>query len=1094
VIKGKTLIAFLLVVLLMFPLVSTAVAQVTTATIVGTITDSSGAALPGASVTARNVDTGFLRSVPSDSVGAYRLEFLPIGNYVVEAALDGFRTSSRTGIVLRVNDTVRVDVSLSLGAINETVTVQAEAPEVNLATSDISRTMEAKAIESLPLVNRNVYSLLDLVPGVQSNNNGVATASPTSSSLTLGFPEQRTLINGGADGGTGSVNYYLDGGINMTGLRNTGNILPNPDAIQEFKVQTNSYNVEYGRFASGVINVITKSGTNRNSGSAFEYARDGRFDAKDWGSLLDQPPLRRNQFGGTFGGPIRRDQTFFFVTYSGLRQTSNTFLNTAVVPTALERVGDFSASRTLPVDPATGQVFACAGVSGVICANRLDPVAMKIINTYIPAANVPGNIWQGYVPSPYDSDEFLVKVDHQLNTAHRLAANYFVTSGSNTVAAGTGNLPWASQQFSWRQHNLNASDTWVIASNTINQAWFSFNRNFGGRLNLPQTSLTDLGSSAVIQGPPSLPQITVSGYFTLTNAIGGPKAGGDFFSGRDVFSVIKGAHSIKLGGEMSYNRTVQDTLLNNYGVFTFNNSVTKNALADFLIGIPSAVTQDAPVTAYWNSWYGASFVQDDYRVNPQLTLNLGLRWDVQTPGTDPLNRFTTYVAGQQSAVNPSAPAGLLFYGDPGVQRGVIKTAWNHVSPRIGLAWDPFGDGKTSIRGAAGVFYGSISGNEWNTMTNYQPWATRLTFSNTSAKTSAAGVPLGASLSSPYNAFAGGAPFPYHGAFVTGGGIFGVAQDFKWAHAYQTNVGIQHQIGGALSVGAAYVGTFNRNLPFGRDVNYPVVTPTATSAGANIQARRPNPAYGPVLILDSDQTSNYNALQVTAALRPWHHVTVDAFYTLSKTMTSAELQNTTTQGLAQNYSRLSEEYGPADTDQRHVYSMSLNWEIEYYQGSSTVLRHVLNGWSLSPIVKLRSGLPFTVTNGNVDANLDGNTNDRANLVGDPKLANPTKAEWFNTAAFVQNPAVTGVATDGNASRNLLYGPAYHNVDMTISRSFGLQGGARLSVRIEGTNIFNTVSLGQPGVSVPAAGATSATFGVIRTAAAMRKLQLGLRLTF
>src|SRR5947207_2816328 len=347
------LMAFLLAALLAFPLASTAVAQVTTATIVGTITDSSDAALPGASVTARNIDTGFVRSVPSDSVGAYRLEFLPIGNYVVQVTLDGFKTSNRSGIVLRVNDTVRVDVSLSLGAINETVTVEGEAPAVNTATSDISRTMEAKDIERLPLVNRNVYSLLDLTPGVQSNNNGVATASPTASSLVLGFPEQRTLINGGADGGTGSVNYYLDGGINMTGLRNTGNILPNPDAIQEFKVQTNSYNVEYGRFASGVINVVTKSGTNRNSGSVFEYARNGRFDAKDWGAVLDKPPLSRNQFGGTLGGPISRDRTFFFASYSGLRQTTSSFLNTAVVPTAQERVGDFSASRTLPVDPPT---------------------------------------------------------------------------------------------------------------------------------------------------------------------------------------------------------------------------------------------------------------------------------------------------------------------------------------------------------------------------------------------------------------------------------------------------------------------------------------------------------------------------------------------------------------------------------------------------------------------------------------------------------------------------------------------------------------------------------------------------------------------
>ncbi|OFW05857.1 MAG: hypothetical protein A3H96_15640 [Acidobacteria bacterium RIFCSPLOWO2_02_FULL_67_36] len=1091
--KKYTSATALLVVLMAFPLASAASAQVTTATIVGTVTDSSGAALPGATVTARNVDTGFNRTVPSNEAGAYRLEFLPIGSYVVEVSLSGFRTATRSGIVLSVNDTARVDVALSLGGLEETVNVEAAAPDINTTTADISKTINALAIQSLPIVDRNVYSLLDLTPGVQSNNNGVASASSGTSSLVLGFPEQRTLINGGADGGTGSVNYYLDGGINMTGLRNTGNILPNPDAIQEFKVQTNSYNVEYGRFSSGVINVITKAGTNTYKGSAFEYVRDESMNAKEWGSRLDKAPFERNQFGGTLGGPIKLNQTFFFGSYSGLRQTTSTFLNTAIVPTALERAGDFTASKTMPTDPATGQTFTCNGVTGVICANRLDPVAMKIINTYIPASNVPGNIWQGHVPSPYDTDEILLKVDHQLNPAHRFTGSYFLTSGSNTVRAGGGNLPWASQEFKWRQHNVNISDTWVVSPHRINQAWFSFNRNYGGRLNQPATSLTDLGSSAIIQGAPSLPQITVSGYFSLTNAIGGPKAGGDFYSMRDVFSWTTGPHAIKMGGEISYNKTVQDTLLNNYGVFTFNNGVTKNALADFLIGIPSAATQDAPVTAYWNSWYGAAFLQDDYRISGRMTLNLGLRWDVQTPGTDPLNRFTTYVPGQRSTVNPAAPVGQLFYGDPGVERGVIPTSWNHVSPRVGLVWDPFGDGKTSIRAAAGLFYGSISGNEWNTMTNFQPWSTRLTFTNINTKTSPTGVPLGASLSNPYNAFVGGPPFPYNGSYTTGGGLFGVAQDFQWAHAYQTNVGIQRQFGGSLALGAAYIGTFNRNLPFGRDVNYPVVTPTATAAGANILSRRPNPAVGAVLILDSDQTSDYNGLQVTATLRPWHHIGFNGFYTLSKTMTSAQLMNNTTQGLAQNYSQLVEEHGRADTDQRHVFSMSVNWELDYYRGPNAVLRHILNGWTIAPIIKVRSGLPFTITNGNVDANLDGVTNDRAQQIGDPHIDRPTAAQWFNTAAFAQNKVVTGVATDGNTPRNLLDGPGYRSVDLAISRAFRMPGNVKLSLRAEGTNVFNIANLGQPGNSVPS-GATSTTFGVIRNAGAMRRLQLGVRVTF
>jgi hypothetical protein len=1071
-----------------------AAAQITTATIVGNISDPSGAAVSGAQVTARNIDTGLTRTVNSGDDGAYRLEFLPVGNYVVEVSTTGFKKSYFNNIVLRVNDTIRVDVALTVGALNETVTVSETAPpEVNTSTPELARTIQSSEIASLPLVERNVYTLLDLTPGVQSNNNGVAAASTGTSSLILGFPEQRTLINGGTDGGTGSVNYYLDGGVNMTGLRNTGNILPNPDAIQEFKVQTNSYNAEYGRFASGVINVLTKSGTNEFHGSVFEFVRNTVFNANDWGSQLTRAPFHRNQFGGTVGGPIKHDKTFFFFSYSGLRQTTSTFLNGAVVPTALERVGNFTASATKPTDPATNAPFTCNGIQNVICANRLDPVAMKIINTYIPVSNVAGSKWQGNVASPFDTNEYLAKVDHQLNAAHRLTFSYFNTAGTNTVRAGTGNLPWASQQFNWRQHNLNVSDVWIISAEKINQVWATYTRNFGGRLNLPATSLGDLGSAFTIQGKPSLPQITVSGFFTLSNSIGGPTAGTNFYSVRDVFSWNKGSHSLKFGGEISLNKDIQDTLLNNYGVFTFNNGATKNALADFLLGIPSAVSQDAPVTGYSNTWYTAMFIQDDFRIHPRLTLNLGLRWDIQAPPLDPYNRVVNYSPGFKSTVNPAAPVGAKFFGDPNVERGGIGTAYDHFSPRFGFAWDPYGDGKTSIRGAFGIFYGSISGNEWNTMTNFQPFSTRLTFSNINQKTNAAGVPLGATLSNPYNAFVGGNPFPYKGTFTTGGGLFPVSDSFSWPYSLQSNVSVQRQLTKDLTVGAAYVATRAHKLPFARDVNYPVLTSTATSAGANVLSRRPNPAFGAVLELDSDQDAQYNGLQLTSNLRMTHHLSFNAFYTFSHTNTSVQLQNSTTQGGAQNFSILDEDRGRADTDQRHVFAMSFNYQPDYFSKNHAVVRHLLNGWSISPIIKLRSGLPFSITNSNVDANLDGNTGDRAQLIGDPHLDNPTAAMWFNTAAFVQNKVVTGVATDGNSPRNLLDGPGYKVVDLAISRDFRFNERFKLRFRAEATNVFNMVNLGQPGNSVPS-GATSTTFGVITSAQAMRKMQFGLRLTF
>jgi hypothetical protein len=1098
-------------VLLALPLVTAA--QLTTATLVGAITDPGGANVPSASVTARNTETGLTRTATTDADGNYRIDVLPVGNYEIEvSATSGFKKALQKGVVLRVNDTARVDMTLEVGAVSEQVTVTTAPPEINTSTTELGRTVQSQEIENLPLVERNIYTLLDLTPGVQSNNTGIATASASTSNLSLGFPEQRTLINGGTDGGTGSVNYYLDGGTNMTNLRNTGNGSPNPDTVQEFRVQTNSYNAEYGRFASGIINVLTKSGTNRFHGSLYEFVRNTVFNANEWGSSLQKAPYHRNQFGGTIGGPIKTDKTFFFASYSGLRQITSTFLSGAIVPTAAERAGDFRASSgAVPKDPATGTslltatTFSCLGVSGVICANRIDPVARKIIDTYIPLPNVviPGRGligWQGNVANPFNTNEFLGKIDHQLNEAHRLTLSYFTTAGSTTVfpgSVGSSNVAWATQDYKWRQHNVNLSDVWVIGSDKVNQVWLTYTRNFGGRLNVPSTSLRDLGSSFFPQGTPSLPQITVTGYFTLQNAIGGPTAGTNLYSMRDVFSWNRGRHSLKLGGELSLNKDIQQTLLNNYGVFGFNNTSTGNGFADFLVGMPSSIAQDAPVIGYTNTWYTALFVQDDFRIKPRLTLNLGLRWDVQTPPTDPQNRVVNYVPGQQSTVNPIAPVGALFYGDPGVERGGIPVSFSHFSPRFGIAWDPFGDGRTSVRAAAGIFYGSISGNEWNTMTNFQPFAIRLNpFTNINRRQSAAGVPLGASLSNPYNNYTGGTPFPYNGTFLApgaGGGVFAVAPDFTWPRTFQTNVSIQREVLKDLTLGAAYVGTISHDLPFGRDVNYPVATPTATSS--NAQSRRPNNGFGAVTVLDSDQDASYHALQLTGTYRLGTKVHINGFYTFSKTLSSAELHNNTTQGLAQNYVRLGTEKGLADSHQAHVFSVSMNFELDYYKGDNRYARGILNGWSLAPIIKLRSGRPFSVTNGGVDANLDGTTGtDRAQLVGDPHLDNPSPDMWFNINAFRRNLAVTGAPVEGNSARNLLIGPGYHAVDLALSRDFRFGERYKVRIRAEGTNIFNNVNLDQPNASVPANIASPGNFGRITSAGAMRRIQFGARLTF
>lgn len=1080
-------------------------AQLTTATLYGTITDKTGATIGAAEVTARNIDTNFSRTVTTSAEGNFRIEFLPIGNYVLEVMATGFRKSVQKGIALSANQIARFDVALSVGNVSESVEVTGEAPLVETGGATIGNTLELAQLENLPLVDRNVYTLTALTPGVQSTS-----ATQTVPSIVLGYPEQRTMINGGVDGGAGSVSYYLDGGVNMTMLRNTGNIVPNPDAIQEFRIETNNYKAEFGRFGSGVISIITKSGTNQIHGALFEYIRNTNLNAYSWGAdpKLPKPGMHRNAFGGTIGGPIRKDKTFFFFNYSGLRMTQDTLLQGAVVPTALERTGDFSQSAVKPRG-YTG---------GLIPVGNFDPVAKYILDNFIPLPNQPNNKFQAQLTVPYNTNEYLIKIDHALTAKHQLAGSYFLTQGDNANNPG-GNMLWSMQQFNWRQQNINVSDTWMASGNKINQVWMTYTRMIGGRVNTcaatavktdactkSDMSLHDMGSTFTPQSTPSLPQISVSGYFTLGQAIAGPVAGTNFYSLRDVFSYNRGRHAFKLGGEVSLNKDVQQTLLNNYGTFSFSSSSTArtgNALADFLLGLPSAINQDSPVLAYDDSWYTALFAQDDFRIHPRLMLNLGVRWDVQTPPTDPMDREATFVQGVQSTVlPPTAPAGILVVGDPGVTRGTIPVRWHHVSPRVGLAWDVFGTGKTSVRAGAGVFYGSVSGNEWNTTMNFQPFAVRYPF------------PSVGTLSDPYKNLPGGvSPFPYNydpqnPRFLASAGLEGVDLNFQFPYTYQFNLSVQQEVLKDTSVSIAYVGALSHNLPLAQDVNYPLMVnaPNPTSTGActgtavvpstkNAPCRRPilPGTWGSLLVVKSNQFASYHGLQLTLNRRMSNHFSINSFYTFSKTLTSVALQNNNTNPTQsgqqpQNYNNLRAERGRADTDMRHQFSLSMVWTPDYYSGSSGIVRALANGWSLSPIVTLRSGAPFAINTG-ADNNFDGITNnDRPNLVGDPKVSDPSAAKWFNTDAFVANPA----GTDGNVPRNFLSAPGYSNVDLAISRAFRINERFKLTARVEALNAFNMVSLNAPNANV--ASKSNGTFGTISSAQAMRRMQFGLRLTY
>jgi hypothetical protein len=1054
-------------------------AQVSTVTIHGTVSDSTGAVIPNAQVTAVNVETNFSRSVATDSSGGYAIQFLPIGPYRLEVTATNFKKFVQAGIILEVNRNARVDPTLETGAVTETVSVTSDAPLVETNHATLGQTTNNEEITRLPLVNRDVYTLLELSAGVDSTTN----------SNIFGSPAQTTIVNGSANSGAGTVNYYLDGGSNTNGLRNTGNSLPNPDAVQEFRVITNSYSAEYGRFAGGVVDVVTKSGTNQWRGSLFEFIRNDVLNANRWTpgiSILQKEVLRRNQFGGSFGGPVIRDRMFFFGSYSGLRQRRPVFANTALPTTAAERNGVFSGRIRDP--QKTG---ACTATDQTACfpnntipTNRFDPTAVRILNEFIPLPNLPNGAFEAQQTRPLDTDEIQFKLDHALTTAHQLTGSYFFQKGKD-IEVMRGNLPWVNREFTWKQHNVNLGDTWTVSPTMINQFRITYVRLFGGRLNTPEKSLGDYGSKFNVQGPPTLPQIQVAGRFNLNVAIGGPVGGSNLYQIRDVFSWTRGSHSLKFGGEASLEKLIQDTTLNNYGIFPFNSNNSRgtgNAMADFLLGLPVTFNQDAPITKIDSGWYTGLFIQDDFKIHPRLTLNLGLRYDLQLPMKDPLDRKLTFVQGKQSKVVPSAFPGMLFPGDEGIGRGIVKADKNNFAPRIGLAWDPAGDGKTAVRAAFGVFYGTIGGNMWNGTADNQPFSIRQQFNNPGT------------LTDPYIFQPGGvSPFPYSYSpnsirFILPAAIGGPSLDFRMPYVYQFNLTVQRQLTRDFGVTAAYVSTLGHKFRLNRDANYPVFRAGATTG--NVNARRPIlPGQLSVIsLVESITNSSYHGLQLTTEKRLTSNVSFKAFYTFGKALDTAGSQSDTSDSV-QNFNNIRADRGRADSDRRHNFVMSGIWRINYFNGWHRAARAVVGGWSLSAIVSLRSGRPLTITNGS-DANLDGNNNDRANLVGDPVLdhnrpRNEVVSRWFNTAAFAAVP----VGTNGTSARNFIDGPGLKNVDLGIFRDFNMTERFKLQFRAEATNAFNIVNLNNPVTA-----RNSAQFGQIRDARTMREIQLGLRLTF
>jgi outer membrane receptor protein involved in Fe transport len=1129
-------------------LVGGASAQLSTATMFGNVVDSTGAVIPNATVTLTQKTTNFVRTTTSNARGEYRAEFLPVGPYTVKVSAAGFRDLVQSGIVLTATQEANINLPLQIGSDNSVVEVTAEVPLVNLGSSVLGKTVDNREVDNLPIVGRNVYQLLSLTPGVQA-------AGPPEN--TVGFPAQHVIINGSSDNMVGQVTYYLDGGINMTGLRNTGNVLPNPDAIDQFAVQTSNFSAEYGRTGAGIVTVLTKSGTNQMHGSVFEFHQETNFNSNAW-LQTTRTPQHINRFGGTLGGPIWKNKTFFFGSYAGLRQISPVNFNT-VVPDQLQRAGNFSENLPGPGKSPTafgGQFQVYDPITHKpVAGNRLDldpnyqpdPVAAAVLakNVPLPTPGRTDNRFIGNEGLPNQTDEFLIKVEHQLAAAHRLTVSYYQSNGAQENLPSGSNLPgWAVNNYNYRQQNANVSDIWTISPRSVNQIWLSYTRMMGGRISNPGTSLAAYGSDLNVQGTPSLPDINVANFFHLANAISGPIAGDNVYGLRDVYNTTKGRHSLSIGGEVYLEKDRLETLLNNYGTFSFTSTTvpttasslatynkTGAAISDFLIGHPNSMGQDSPDDANANYWNYGFFAQDDFRPLPTLTLNLGLRYDVQTAPTDTQRRYAVFRPGVQSTVSPNAMLGQLFPGDPGVPQGGVDTNYNHFSPRVGFAYDPYNNGHTVFHGGTGLFFNSIAGNEWMLSQNFQPFAVRETaaFSHVTS--------LQHIYSTDCQDFAGcTSPFPYlysktNPRYVSPASLVFLQEGMRWPYNVQVNFGMQQQLAKDLAVSINYAGAFSRKLPLYIDENDPIYNTDnpALNTTTNYNCRRPfdaipfgtgtscaNPAINSKYmsngyVIEDGQNTNYNGLQISVDKRLSNHISVSGFYIWAKALASASLQ---TQGnignsnatIPEDYRMMSLERQRTDNDIRNQFVASGVWKPDYFGGFNPVVRTLLDGWSISAIVTLRSGLPFTTTSG-TDDNMDGNTNDRPNVavgkrenvLSTGRNRSVSRLQWFDTTAYCKVastgcPAGAGAGDrDGTVRANSLDGPGYRNVDAAIFRDFTIYERVKFQFRGEATNVFNMVNMGQPAATLNNTG----TFGVISGQATntnMRVIQLGGRILF
>jgi Carboxypeptidase regulatory-like domain/TonB dependent receptor len=1112
--------------------------QQITGSIRGTVLDPSGAIVTAASVTAKQVETGLTRVTLTDRQGEYVLVELPIGHYQVEVQAKGFQRFLQRGISLDVNETATVSMHLKLGAETQQVEVRADAALVQSTVSSLGETVMEREILDLPLDGRNFSQLGTLQPGVVPLTPGLLEAGgPARQNQGYAVDGQRPESN----------NFLIDGADNVSAVDGGFVLKPPIDAIAEFKILTHNANAEFGRNTGSTTNIVTRSGTNSFHGAAWEFLRNNAMDASDYFTQSVQP-LKQNQFGATFGGPIFKDKTFFFGYYEGFRNRQGESVP-STVPSQPERGGNFAQLCTAfpgdSIDPASGlcvnsqNVFDPGGqltyfgqnvpFNQLTLVTPIDPIATNVL----PFFPLPTNGTNGFIATQTlseNNDQFGLRLDHYLSHVDTLNFRYMYSSGPTTdplspVGANVPGFPVGEDD---RAQNFVAQETHVFSPTIIGVARFSYLRNkFLLDQHLNHEPLSSLG----FEYDPTLPSaagppfIQIGGYASVGDPITGPRnTYQNTFAYSGSLSWIRGRHEFKFGG--GYRRdqinALQGIATNGFFVFegipSYEDFIYNDGFANFLSGNPVVFLQGGgDFSREIRDRAMDLYAQDNYKVTAHLTLNLGLRYEIPFPATENKNRVNLFVPGAQSQVIPTAPAGLLYPGDPGVPAGLIPTEKTAFAPRVGFAWDPRGDSKTVVSAAYGIFYEPFYNGEGGPLQDPISAPPYL-------KTLQLGFPINSFANPFYSPDPFGVPFPQPMTLLV------LARNLHLPYAQDWNLNIQRSIGADWLLQVGYVGTTGVRLPRFIEGNPPVFVPgvDTTSPGCsvtnpcpisnenNVNQRRlysgctlANPnncVYSSIGEIASIANSSYNALEVSLRKRFSHGLSFLASYTWSHAIDDVSSFNITGSAsqpvagendLAQNPFDLAAERGPSMFDARHRFVLSYQWSLPFLQHSSNWYGKALGNWQLNGIFTAMSGTPFTVFDSN-DVSLQGQAPEitgfsanRPNLIGNPNSGPRTPQEWFNVSAFQQlQPDPQGrFEVFGNEGRNAVEGPGYVNWDFSAFKNFRLTESKEIQFRGELFNVLNHTNF-----RLPVSDIEAPTFGQIQSDVSPRVIQVALKILF